>query len=144
MLTTLSSGARIQIGQKVGLSGVSLCALQEIYVGDGVVIGADTLITDTDHHPIGGVRVRHQTLGFKATPIWIGSGAFIGARAIILKGARIGSNAVVGAGAVLSGEVPPYAIAAGNPARIVGWVNETGPGEAESTGSKKRADIRRV
>jgi acetyltransferase-like isoleucine patch superfamily enzyme len=51
--------------------------------------------------------------------ISIGEGAWIGARAILLSGARIGAGAIVGAGCVVNTEVPPLAIVAGNPARLV-------------------------
>lgn len=52
-------------------------------------------------------------------PVTIGNDVWIGGRAIILSGVTIGDGAVVGAGAVVSRDVPPYAIAAGNPARVV-------------------------
>ena len=51
----------------------------------------------------------------------IGSDVWIGARAVVLGGADVGNGAVIGAAAVVDGEVPAYAVAAGNPARIVGW-----------------------
>lgn len=54
----------------------------------------------------------------------VGRGASIGAGAVILPGADIGEGAMVGAGAVVTAFVPPRAIVAGNPARIVGWVEE--------------------
>ena len=56
--------------------------------------------------------------------IILGKNCWIGARAVILSEARIGDNAVVGAAAVIDFEVPPFAIVAGNPARIVGWAKE--------------------
>jgi acetyltransferase-like isoleucine patch superfamily enzyme len=49
----------------------------------------------------------------------IEEGVWIGAHAIILKGARIGKGSIIGAGAVVSGEIPPMSIAAGNPAKVV-------------------------
>jgi virginiamycin A acetyltransferase len=49
----------------------------------------------------------------------VGHDVWIGANATILPGARIGSGAIIGAGSVVAGEVPPYAIVAGNPARIL-------------------------
>jgi acetyltransferase-like isoleucine patch superfamily enzyme len=55
-----------------------------------------------------------------ARPIRIGRSVFIGARAIILKGVEIGDAAIIGAGAVVTRDVPPAAIFAGNPAREVG------------------------
>ena len=51
--------------------------------------------------------------------ILLGANCWIGARAVLLGGAKIGEGAIVGAAAVVEGEVPPYAIAVGNPARII-------------------------
>jgi acetyltransferase-like isoleucine patch superfamily enzyme len=59
-----------------------------------------------------------------APAVIIGEDAWIGARALLLKGARIGAGAIVGAAAVVDFEVPPLAIVAGNPARIVGRAGE--------------------
>ena len=70
------------------------------------------LITDTDHHPLPGRPVA------ESKPIRIGADVFIGARAIVLKGSTIGDGAIIGAGAVIAGDVPPYSVAVGNPARI--------------------------
>ncbi|MBI5303617.1 MAG: hypothetical protein HY868_15890 [Chloroflexi bacterium] len=55
----------------------------------------------------------------QSTPVRIERGAWIGARAIILKGVTIGEGAVVGAGAVVTHSVPPRSLAVGNPAQIV-------------------------
>src|SRR3546814_12353786 len=66
-------------------------------------------------------------------PVSIGSGSWIGHRAMILPGSRIGRNVVVGAGSVVRGEIPDHAVVAGIPARVlrtfdpgVGWVNGSG------------------
>lgn len=53
------------------------------------------------------------------TPITVGHGVWIGANAVLLRGTTVGDGAVIGAGAVVSGDVPRYAIVAGNPARVV-------------------------
>ena len=55
----------------------------------------------------------------KSLPIVIGDDVFIGARCIITKGVTIGNGAVIGAGSVVTRDVPPNTIVAGNPARIV-------------------------
>jgi acetyltransferase-like isoleucine patch superfamily enzyme len=52
-------------------------------------------------------------------PIILGQNCWIGARAVLLGGANIGEGAIVGAGAVVEGVVPPYTMAAGNPARVI-------------------------
>ncbi len=56
---------------------------------------------------------------FPGKPVVIEDGVWVGADAIILKGSRIGRGAVIGAGAVVAGEIPPFCVAAGNPARVV-------------------------
>jgi acetyltransferase-like isoleucine patch superfamily enzyme len=61
--------------------------------------------------------ISHQ--GITAQGISIGSGSWIGSGAIILDGVKIGRNVVIGAGAVVSKDVPDYAVAVGNPARVV-------------------------
>ena len=54
----------------------------------------------------------------------IGNNVFIGTRAIILPGVRIGSNVVIGAGAVVSRDVPDNSICAGNPAKVIGYYDD--------------------
>jgi maltose O-acetyltransferase len=66
-------------------------------------------------------HMRHTLIA----PVVIGKRVFIGAGAIILAGSRIGDDAVVGAGAVVSGHIPAGSIVAGNPARIIGDVEST-------------------
>jgi hypothetical protein len=65
--------------------------------------------------PVGG----HVEAGSKG-PVRIGNDCWVGYRAIILSGVTVGDGAIVGAGAVVSRDVPPYAVVAGNPARVVG------------------------
>ena len=125
ILTTLARDAVIEIGEGVGLSGTTICAARRITVGAFSIVGADTLITDTDHHAIAGDRYRYSDEGVQTAPVHIGNNVFIGARSIILKGTRIDDNAVVGAGAVVSGHVPEGAIVAGNPARSMGNIADT-------------------
>ncbi|HZQ27658.1 MAG TPA: hypothetical protein VFA94_08165, partial [Acidimicrobiales bacterium] len=66
-----------------------------------------------------------------ATVVVIGENVWVGAQVVLLAGARLGDGAIVGAATVVSGEVPPYAVVAGNPMRIVGWArpSEGGTGE---------------
>ena len=84
-------------------------------------------IYDTDFHPIQSrFRVGKERDDSKTVskPVIIGDNVFIGAEAIILKGSSIGENAVIGAGSVLSGNVPSNEIWAGNPARFVKTIPE--------------------
>ncbi len=120
MLSAVKPGAVIEIGDGVGLSGVSIVAARSVRIGDRALVGSGAVLWDTDFHPLDpAARRRHPTEGARAEPIAVGRDVFIGARAIILKGVTIGDGAVVGAGAVVSADVPPGAVVAGNPARVV-------------------------
>jgi acetyltransferase-like isoleucine patch superfamily enzyme len=96
----------------------------EIDVAEAVVIGPHTLISPgvfiTDHVHNKGRRQRLDEQGSSAKPVRIGADVWLGARAIVLPGVSVGDGAVVGAGAVVTKDVPPYAIVAGVPARKIG------------------------
>lgn len=116
LLATWTPDARIRIGDAVGITGSTICAQAAVDIGSDVLIGANTLIVDTDFHGLApGDRHRPGA----AVPIVIEDGVFIGTRATILKGAHIGRGSVVGAGSVVTGHIPAGVIVAGNPARIV-------------------------
>lgn len=120
VLTTMSTRARIEVGERCGLSGTTLCAASSISIGPECLFGADTLVTDNDHHAVvAELRSVKSMAGVGVLPVRIGARVFVGARAIILKGSSIGDDAVVGAGAVVAGDVPAKAIVLGNPARVV-------------------------
>jgi len=89
-------------------------------VGDDVFIGPNATFTN-DLFP----RSRVRPAAFLET--WLERGCSIGANATILPGLRVGANAMVGAGAVVTRSVPPNAIVQGNPARIVGYVGQPRP-----------------
>jgi serine acetyltransferase len=91
--------------------------------GAGIKIGADGLfganveIFDSNFHDLDPLR-RHDGRP-KMAPVEIGDNVFVGMGVKILKGSKIGSDSVIGAGAVVTGEIPPGVVAAGNPARVV-------------------------
>jgi acetyltransferase-like isoleucine patch superfamily enzyme len=126
VLTALENG-KITIGDDVGISGSSLYALKSITIGHRVLIGSGVLILDNDAHPPAQKNRRWSSENVPAAPIIIGNDVFIGARAIILKGVTIGEGAIIGAGSVVTKNVPAYAIVAGNPAQVVGSVNDSEP-----------------
>lgn len=118
-LRTLHPGAEIVLARGAGLSGAVLCAAKGIRVGEGTIIGPDTMIFDTDFHVPAGEWDWGVAGVEAARPVVIGRGAFIGARVLVLKGVTIGDRAVVGAGAVVTRDVPPGHLAVGNPARVL-------------------------
>ena len=119
VLRTLARGAVLRLGRGVGLSGAVVCAALRIEIGEGTIVGSGAMIIDNDfHQPEGDHGWSGEALG-TARGVRIGSGCFIGARAIILKGVTIGNRAVIGAGAVVTRDVPEGGCAAGNPAAII-------------------------
>ena len=79
------------------------------------MIASDVTITDSDWHGI------YDRTDYVASPkeVSIEDNVWIGEKSIILKGTKIGANSIIGAGSVVSGEVPPNTIYAGNPAREI-------------------------
>lgn len=118
-LVTTRSGAEIVLGPGVGLSSAAICAAKRVEIGTGTFVGADAMIFDNDFHSPLGEWHWGEAAPDNPKPVIIGRGVFIGARAIILKGVRIGDRAIVGAGAVVSREVPSAHVAVGNPAQVL-------------------------
>jgi len=112
-------GARLELGRNVGISGTIICAAKSIVIGEGTIIGSGAMILDNDFHSPEGEWGWKTDYVTGARAIQIGRGVFIGSRAIVLKGVTIGDRAVIGAGAVVVKDVPPGAVAAGNPAKII-------------------------
>lgn len=90
----------------------------QVVLGDDVTVGPRAMITAANYRFNDGQPVRANAMDERE--IIIGNDVWIGAYAIILPGARIGEGAVIGAGSVVTGEIPDWAIAVGVPARVVG------------------------
>ena len=119
VLRTLSAVASIEIGRGVGMSSAVICAAASITVGDETILGAGSMLLDNDFHERDGEFGWKDADPARARPIRIGRGCFLATRCIILKGVTLGDRVTVGAGAVVTKDVPSGAIVAGNPARIV-------------------------
>jgi len=108
-------GARIVIGNHcIVRERFWLSAHQEITIGDDTGIGQDTMILDSDVHPTI-VNGREQPV---QGPVHIGDRVLICAHCIILKGVTIGSDTVVGAGSLVTRDIPDHVLAFGRPARV--------------------------
>lgn len=124
IIVTRSAGAKIIIGNNVGISGATIYARNAIMIGDNTLIGGNTKIIDNDFHPIDpDIRRKTPHEYMKVKPIEIGGNVFIGCNSLILKGVRIGNNSVIGAGSVVIGDIPENCIAAGNPAKVIRYLN---------------------
>ena len=93
--------------------------IERITIGDRVWVGANTVISDTDFHPLDPARRRADPLAANTAPISIADDVFIGMHALILKGVSIGAGAVIAAGSVVTRDVPAGSVVAGNPARVI-------------------------
>ena len=120
IIVTRVEGAKITIGNNVGISGATIYARKEITIGDNTNIGGNVKILDNDFHPIEvEARLKDDKEKIGTAPIRIGKNCFIGCNALILKGTELGDNCVVGAGAVVCGKFESNSVIAGNPARVI-------------------------
>jgi acetyltransferase-like isoleucine patch superfamily enzyme len=117
----LGPRAEVRIGDFCTLVGVIIATNGRVVIGSYAFLAHEVLIAD--HFaatPWRGNIDPDAPVPCGELSVMLGDDVWIGARATLLKGARIGSGAIVGAGSVVDFEVPPLAIVAGNPARIVG------------------------
>jgi len=119
VVRTVTPTARIQLGDHVGLSNSVIVAGNSIEIGEHTILGSGVMILDNDFHSMGTGFTWVSECSKNSKPIKIGRGCFIGSRSMILKGVTLGDRAVIGAGAVVTKDVPAYSMAAGNPARVV-------------------------
>lgn len=117
----IRAGARLAIGARTTLwAGPSH---GRIDFGDDVLLGPDVLITAAGYRFDDGTPVTAQAMD--EASVTIGNDVWLGARVIVLPGATIGDGAIIGAGAIVRGEIPSFAIAVGTPARAVGTRKQT-------------------
>ncbi len=117
MVSTHSANAKIIIGENCGFSGTVLGAKERIVIGNDVLFGANTLITDFDWHGVAPDKRRNYSGDSKE--IIIGNNVFIGYGSVVLKGVTIGDNSVIGANSVVTKNIPANVIAGGNPCKVI-------------------------
>lgn len=93
----------------------------DVYIGDNVMIGPNVVIC-TGTHPVE-PELRRKIAQFNV-PVYIGNNVWIGAGAIIMPGIHIGENSVVGAGSVVTKDIPANVVAVGNPCRVMREIGE--------------------
>ena len=115
----LGPTGEVQIGNYCSVVGAIFSTAGRVILGDYVFIAHEVVIADR----LSAVPPDTETTALsQPADVFIADNAWIGMRATLLAGARIGEGAIVGAAAVVDFEVPPFCIVAGNPARIVGSV----------------------
>ena len=122
IISTRRAGSRLSIGDDFGMTGGSLVVDQSITIGHRVWVGANTIITDTDFHPLDPYLRQVNPLQAKTVPVSIADDVFIGMNCLILKGVTVGARSVIGAGSVVTRDVPEDAIVAGNPAQVIRYI----------------------
>ncbi len=117
--------ATIEIGNSVGISATAIVSQSSVIIEDNVRIGGGTCIYDTDFHSINyNSRISEKDTNIKIKPVKICEGAFVGTRCLILKGVTIGEHSVIGAGSVVTKDIPPNQVWAGNPAVFVKHIDQ--------------------
>lgn len=135
-LLTFGHNGKIKIGKYCYLGEQSrIWSAHEILVGDRVLISHNVNIFDNDTHPIN-AKARHEqfkqiisvdhpkAINLREKPILICDDVLIGCMVIILKGVTIGEGAIIGAGSVVTKDVPAWTIVAGNPAKVIREIPE--------------------
>ncbi|KAB3539723.1 acyltransferase [Alkaliphilus pronyensis] len=109
-------GGTLSLGSGYANYGTQIRCAKSITIGNKVAIANNVVIMDSDFHSIVYSDGSHS---IKEAPVFIGDKVWIGREAIILKGVTIGEGAIIAAHSVVTKDVPPHCVVAGNPARIV-------------------------
>jgi acetyltransferase-like isoleucine patch superfamily enzyme len=130
----------VEIGDRVKIQNAAL-VYHGVTVEDGVFIGPNAILTN-DRFPrsITATGELARADDWVVSPIRLRTGASIGAGAVVVAGRDVGRFATVGAGAVVTRNVPDHALVAGNPARRIGWVCACGRRLVDTTGSPVGGD----
>lgn len=119
ILSTWEEGACVIVGENFAMTGGTLCAAQSIIIGNNVTVGANSTIIDTDFHPLDAAARALESSGGASAPVVIEDDVFIGMNCLVMKGVSIGAGSIIGAGSVVTRDIPPHVIAAGNPAKVI-------------------------
>lgn len=113
--------ASIEIGDNVGISQATLISHCSIKIGNNVKIGGGGCVFTSDFHSLDPIirAGSEDQANKKCAPVVLCDNVFIGAHSIILKGVTVGENSIVGAGSVVTKNIPANQIWGGNPAKFI-------------------------
>jgi NDP-sugar pyrophosphorylase family protein len=117
-LITRSPRATIDIGENVRLNGADIQAEDRVEIGPDCIVGQAHLL-DTDMHSLSFDRRTNPDAPVRVAPVVLERNVWVARGAAILPGVRVGENSVVAYGAVVTSDVPPCVLVAGNPAKVV-------------------------
>jgi maltose O-acetyltransferase len=118
------SGRLVEIGDNSGI-GVNCHVPANIRIGKDVMMGPDVLIIGRNHR-FDDISKPMRLQGYTdAPPVVIEDDVWLGTRVIVLPGIRVGRGSIIGAGAIVTKDVPPFAVCAGNPARVIRFRNDS-------------------
>lgn len=125
--------AGVRVGRRCKIQNYALVYAPAV-LADGVFVGPAAVITN-DRHPraVGPDGLLKSASDWQPSAVRLGEGASLGARSVVVAGVTIGRWALVGAGAVVTRDVPDFALVMGVPGRRVGWVGRSGT-KLESVG----------
>ena len=123
LLRTSRTGS-ITVGDEVYLNGTSIISEESVTLGNRIMIGANTVIMDTNTHNVPYKDRLKRWDKILRKPVVIEDDVWIGANCFIMKGVRIGKGSIIGAGSVVVGSVEESSIYAGNPAVFVKKIDE--------------------
>ena len=110
------------MGDNSGI-GINASISGKCIIGDDVMMGPDCIIY-TWNHKFDDTTTTMRGQGFQEEkPVYIGNDVWIGGRVIILPGVHIGNHCIIGAGSVVTKNIPDWAVAAGNPATVKKYRN---------------------
>lgn len=121
-------GASIRIGKRTFMSG-QIIAADHVSLGDDILISWGVTIVDHNSHSLAFSKRAQDVLRWRngikdwstveMGPVTIGNKVWVGFNSIVLCGVAIGEGAVIGAGSVVTRDIPAWTVAAGNPARVI-------------------------
>jgi len=142
--------ARIQVGARSQIGASHIVATDNVRIGDDVFMAWGCTIIDSNNHSVHWEHRRHDLANYRkdyeatggryiamshawgpveTAPVMIGDKCWLGFNVIVLKGVTIGEGSVIGAGSVVSRDIPPWSLAGGNPCKVLKTLPEYVPGE---------------